>query len=129
MRLGRSLLLAMLTLAGRPAVAGLGVSWRFEGSSGIASNGSAYNNIAARSGTQCAFIQRTGAFEQSFEVATAGTYAVSFWASPRWWPTASHDFDVILDGNSLGRVGPTQLSPYTWHSLSFPPNYTPHGRD
>ena len=120
MRLGRSLLLAMLTLAGRPAVAGVGVSWRFEGSSGIASNGSAYNNIAARSGTQCAFIQRKGAFEQSFEVATAGNYAVSFWASLRWWPTASHDFDVILDGKSLGRVGPTQLSAYSWRSLSFP---------
>ena len=55
-----------------------------------------------------------------FEVATAGTYAASFWASLRWWPAGSHDFDVILDGKTLGRVGPTQLSPYTWRSLSFP---------
>ena len=31
MRLGRSLVLAMLTLAGRPAIAGHGVSWRFDG--------------------------------------------------------------------------------------------------
>ena len=36
------------------------------GSSGIASNGSAYNNIAARSGTQCAFIQGTGAVRAVF---------------------------------------------------------------
>lgn len=120
MRLGRSLVLAAIALTCSPAQAGQGVSWNFQNSSGIAANGSAFKNIAARSGTQCAFIQQKGWFEQSFKVAEGGGHVVSFWASLRWWPTASHDFDVLVDGNSLGRVGPTQLSAYAWRKVSFP---------
>lgn len=106
-----------LALCGH-ARAGWGVAWTFGGSGGIVTNGSAYNNPDAQSGTQAAFIQATAYAEQSFQAATPGRYAIGWQASVRW-VDPNHDYDVMVDGTARLRVNSATLNPYKYTPLSL----------
>ena len=77
-----------------------GTAWTYTGLAGVASNGSAFTaaNPVAPQGTQVAFLQETGHFSQSINVA-AGTYVVSFAAAQRGYSqSSSQTFEVLVDG-------------------------------
>src|SRR5262249_12900079 len=84
----------------------------FSTRSGLASNGSAFNNANAPDGTQVAFIQTTGSISQSIAFASAGTYAVSFQSAFRNGQDGVNDFQVLVDGNVVGTFTPTTSATY-----------------
>ncbi len=109
----------ILSMAVPSAWAGYGVTWRFDGNSGVASNGSPWNNLVAPAGVQVALLRATGGIEQSFAVVEPGAYTISFKSALRWWPEATHDYDLVVDGKALARIGPGQLVSGQWRPVTF----------
>ena len=93
-----------------------GGSWIFTGSCGIVKNGGAYGNPASIEGTQAAYLQQTGYFEQTFSFPTNGTYTFMFSAAQRSGNTQS--FDVIVDATIMGTITPSSTS-YSDYSVSI----------
>ncbi len=100
-----------------------GSSWAFGSGGGISANGSAFTNgnPNAPEGTQVAFIQTTGSLSQvigGFQPST--TYTLTFAAAQRanCCGAGGEDFQVLLDGTSLGTFKPTSTS-YTNFSTTF----------
>ena len=75
-----------------------GSEWTFDSGSGIASNGSAFNNASAPEGVQVAFVQATGSIKQTVTLGT-GTYALRFRAATRNGLT--DDYAIKIDGTSV----------------------------
>ena len=78
--------------------------WTFQGSAGVAANGSAFTggNPHAPQGSQVAFLQALGSVSQSIAF-PAGTFTISFSAAQRANVQASmQTFQVLIDGTIVG---------------------------
>ena len=94
-----------------------GGQWNFVGGSGIAANGSAFNSTApGGGGTQVAFLQNTGNFQQTLSLAV-GTYTVRFQAIQR--TTNNQSVQVLINGVQVASVTPAQGSYTTYTSSTF----------
>ena len=80
-----------------------GVAWNFSGSAGVAGNGSGFTsgNPNAPAGTQVGFLQSTGFFSQTVNLA-AGSYQISFQAAQRANWGGAQSFQVLVDGQVVG---------------------------
>ena len=100
-----------------------GASWTFSAQngsngSGIAANGSAFNNATAPDGTQVAFLQGTGSFSESVSFASAGTDAITFQSAFRNANSGVNNFEVLVDGAVVGTFTPSTSSSYLSYSTS-----------
>lgn len=93
-----------------------GGSWTFSGSCGIVKNAGSYGNPTSIEGTQAAYLQQNGYFQQSFSFPTTGTYTFKFSAAQRIGNTQS--FDVIVDATTMGTITPSSTS-YNSYSVSI----------
>jgi hypothetical protein len=85
-----------------------GTPWAFVGSAGISGNGSGFTsgNPDAPEGAQVAFLQGTGSFSQTLNLAT-GTYRLSFQAAQRGnFQASAQTFQVLVDGLVVGTITP-----------------------
>jgi O-glycosyl hydrolase len=89
--------------------------WTFANDAGVTGNGSGFTaaNPNAPQGTQVGFLQMAGSsISQSITLA-AGAYAVSFEAAQRiQWQSGLQDFEVLLDGQSIGTFAPAAGGAY-----------------
>jgi len=88
-----------------------GGTWTFTGTSGIARNGSAFNNATAPDGSQVAFIQETGSISQAVSVPANINYSVVVSAAQRWL-TALQKVNVSVDGVVVGHFTPPSNNAY-----------------
>jgi hypothetical protein len=98
-----------------------GTAWTFNGTAGVAGNGSAFTagNPAAPEGTQVAFLQETGSISQSVTL-LAGTYSLSFSAAQRANIQASFQlFAVEVDGHVIAIFAPNGTNYATYSTGSF----------
>jgi hypothetical protein len=95
----------------------LGTGWTFTGTSGIAANGSSFGNSNAPSGDQVGFIQNGGMISQSFTVAEAGLYTISFEVAAK--SGAGDPLYIEIDGVSYGLCTPNSTSFQTYRSASI----------
>jgi RHS repeat-associated protein len=95
-----------------------GGSWAFSDSSGIAANGSSLDNPAAPSGgTQVAFIQPGGSFDESVTLST-GSYTIGFQAAGRVLDGTA-TFEVQVGGQTVGTFTPTATDHYLTYVANF----------
>ncbi|MBX7103146.1 MAG: hypothetical protein K1X57_03645 [Gemmataceae bacterium] len=82
-----------------------GGPWAFTGTSGVATNYSAFTsgNPIAPQGNQVLFLQGTGAVSQVVNF-PAGSYAIQFSAAQRGNGGGKQTFNILLDGQVLGVV-------------------------
>jgi hypothetical protein len=85
-----------------------GASWTFSSSAGIAGNGSCFTSAsAAPQGSQVAFVNQTGYFDQSISGFAVGAYQLAFFAAQRGSGNASQqDFQVQVGGVPVGNFTP-----------------------
>jgi hypothetical protein len=105
-----------------------GTSWTFNGSAGVAGNGSGFTsgNPNAPDGTQVGFLQGTGSFSQSINF-SAGTYQIGFLAAQRGnWQASSQTFEVMVDGTAVGTFTPAGTSYAALTTNSFTVSAGPH---
>ncbi len=98
------------------------LTWSSSGSpcsSGIASNGSAYNNPDAVDGYRTAFIQGTGQISQDVYFAQAGDYQINLVAAYRDGYGGSNPIDVLIDGNKVCTITPTGSYYQPYQTASF----------
>ncbi len=99
-----------------------GSPWTFTGGAGISSNGSAFTsgNPSAPQGVQVAFLQGTGAMNQSIAAWPAGTYFIRFQAAQRGnFQAAYQDVDVLMDGSVISTIRPVGTGYATYMSSNF----------
>jgi hypothetical protein len=85
-----------------------GTPWTFAGGAGISGNGSGFTagNPNAPEGAQVAFLQQTGSFSQTVNLA-GGTYQLTFQAAQRGnFQASRQDFRVLVDGVAVGTFTP-----------------------
>jgi streptogramin lyase len=98
-----------------------GSAWTFSGFAGVAGNGSGFTagNPNAPQGTQVAFLQDTGSFSQSVDLA-AGTYSLTFAAAQRGnFQASAQTFQVLVDGVAVGTFTPAGTSYGTFTTSNF----------
>jgi hypothetical protein len=89
-----------------------GAGWTFNGSSGIAAVGSAFDVSNTPDGTQAGFLQGLGNFNQTVTDFDEGNYTLSFFAEGRpGAPYGQQSVRVTLDGVPLGFGDSTTLAP------------------
>ena len=105
-----------------------GSAWAFSNASGVTGNGSGFTsgNPPAPQGTQVAFLQGTGSFSQSVSGWAAGSYTISFDAALRGNYGGVQDFEVLVDGNLVGRFEPTTSSYQSYTTGPFTVAAGPH---
>jgi hypothetical protein len=99
-----------------------GSPWTFSGYAGISANNSGFTsgNPPAPQGTQVAFLQATGSFDQTVSGWTAGAYQLTFDAAQRAnWGTSQQDFNVLVDGVLVGHFQPSGTSYQTFTTDPF----------
>jgi uncharacterized repeat protein (TIGR01451 family) len=82
--------------------------WSFAGQAGVAGNGSGFTsgNPNAPEGSQVAFLQNTGSFNEAVTL-TAGPYVLAFAAAQRaTYQSSSQTFQVQIDGTTVGTFTP-----------------------
>lgn len=93
-----------------------GASWTFS-SSGIAANGSGFNNPNAPQGTQAGLVQFTGSLSQALTGFVPGTnYTINYSAAQR--PGNQQTWDVKIDGTVIAS-NPAGGSAYAARSATF----------
>lgn len=109
-----------------------GSAWIFDGTAGVANNGSAFTagNVNAPQGSQVAFLQMSSSISQTVHL-SAGTYQVSFTAAQRANLASAQTFEVLVDGyvvgtfNNLPGTAYSQLTTYSfdvgygYHNITF----------
>src|SRR5262249_34227238 len=90
-----------------------GGSWTFSSSSGIANNGSAFNNANAPDGVQVGILQMMGSISQSITFPVGGPAVISFLSAFRNSQNGANDFTVSIDGNIVGTFTPPTSATYT----------------
>jgi hypothetical protein len=111
--------------AGNFAVAPTGSAWTFSGTAGSGSGVSGNNSAAtagnpnAPQGSQVAYLQGTGTITQSVAGWAAGSYTVSFDAAQRGNFPGIEDFEVLIDGNTVGTFTPSGTSYQVFTTNSF----------
>ncbi len=88
-------------------------------SSGIASNGSNYNNPDSVDGYRTAYLQGTAEISQDVNFAEAGDYTVSFLAAYRNGYDGSNPIDVLIDGVKVATITPNTLYYQPYQTASF----------
>src|SRR5262249_23577667 len=86
----------------------VGTPWTFLGDAGITSNASGFTagNPNAPEGAQVAFLQTTGSFSETVNLA-AGEYRLTFQAAQRGnFNNGGQDFWVLVDGAVVGTFRP-----------------------
>ena len=98
-----------------------GTAWTFAGSSGISGNASAFTsgNPSAPEGTQVAILQETGSISQAVAGWVAGTYQINFDAAQRGAGNSDQDFQVMVDGVSVGTFTPSGTSYNSYSTATF----------
>ncbi len=88
-----------------------GGTWTFTGDSGIARNGSAFNNPTAPVGVQVAFVQDQGVISQSVPFSSGEAYTLVASLAQRS-STATQSIQVEVDGNPVGQpiVPPSNMA-------------------
>lgn len=85
-----------------------GANWQFSAigfdKSGIASNGSPYNNVTAPEGQQVGLVQRKGVASWTFSVPTTERYRISMDAAQRL--ANAQRATVSIDGTPIGELAP-----------------------
>ena len=87
--------------------------------SGIASNGSVFNNPDALNGNNAAFIQGQGTISQSIYFAQGGDYTLSLLAAYRDGYNGSNPIAVLIDGVNVGTITPTSTYYQLYQTSSF----------
>ena len=103
-------------------------SWTFS-SSGIAANGSSYNNPNAPQGTQAAYLQQYGTIAQTLTGFTPGTnYTLSYSAAQRGAVQhGGQTWSVALDGTSISSASPgAGATSYATYTASFTASAASH---
>jgi hypothetical protein len=95
---------------------GSGIGWTFSPNSGIAGNGSRFNNGSAPDGTQVGFIQGASTITQTLSL-NAGSYTLSFQASSRWG--VPQPIKVTIDGTQIGSLISPASTSFTAVSIPF----------
>ncbi len=98
----------------------LGTSWTFSGTSGIAANGSNFNNADAPTGDQTAFIQNGGAISQNITFAETGFYTIGFEAAYRPYGAGMNPIMVQVDGVTYGCCVANSTNFQSYRTTSFP---------
>ena len=75
-----------------------GSAWNFQGTAGLASNGSVWANPNAPVGTQVAFLQETGSMTQTVTWNSNTYYTVSYEAAPSPYGQGSQTLQVCVAG-------------------------------
>jgi uncharacterized repeat protein (TIGR01451 family) len=86
--------------------------WSFAGQAGVSGNGSGFTsgNPNAPEGTQVAFLERIGSFNEAVTL-TAGPYVVTFSAAQRaTYQSSSQTFQVQIDGTTVGTFTPASIT-------------------
>ena len=99
-----------------------GSSWTFSGQSGVSGDGSAFTagNPSAPQGSQVAFLQNQGSFNQSVANWVGGVYQINFSAAQRGnYGTSNQTIQVLVDGKSVGIITPTSTSYSAYTTLTF----------
>src|SRR5204862_13888 len=80
-----------------------GSSWTFEGTAGVAANGSGFTagNPGAPQGNQVLFVQQQGSASQTLTL-PSGTYSISLSAAQRGNLAGTQTLQVVIDGNIVG---------------------------
>lgn len=99
-------------------LSGLVNGWTFTGTTGVATNNSAFNLVNATG--QAAFLQQTGSISQVFNF-TRSLFSVSFSAEARNWGGGANTISVLLDGVALVFNAATAFQPGSNASFT---NYT-----
>jgi hypothetical protein len=97
----------------------LGTSWTFSGTSGIAANGSNFNNANAPVGDQVGFIQNGGAISQNITFAESGTYTIGFEAAYRNNGAGMNPVYVEVDGVVYGCCNPASTDFQSFRTAAF----------
>ncbi len=98
-----------------------GSAWAFTSSAGVAGNDSGFTsgNPNAPVGAQVAFLQETGSMSTVVNLATAGTFDLSFYAAQRGnWNQGGQTFAVYANGVLVGTFTPSS-SEYELYQTSF----------
>lgn len=85
-----------------------GGSWTFSSLSGIVKNGGIFGNANAVEGTQAAFIQQNGSFQQTFNFPANAEYTIRFSAAQR--PGYQETFYIYCDNTIIGSYGYDQTN-------------------
>ncbi len=98
-------------------------NWEFNGTSGIAGNGSAYtqNNPDAPEKDQVAFLQKTGSICQTINVVGSNTYYLLFKAAQRKQGNNlnTQKFQLLVDGNAIQSFSPVSMAYDGFASIGF----------
>ncbi len=100
----------------------VGGSWSFVNGAGISNNGSGFTfgNPDAPEGTQVAFLQMSGSFEQSLNFPSAGTFVISFQAARRGsYNAGNNDYEIRLDGTAVGTFAAPPSTAYSTFATTF----------
>ena len=101
-----------------------GSPWTFAGGSGIAANGSAFNNPDATQGTQVAFLQNSGAkISRTVVFPTGGYWQINFQLA--WRLTQVQPLKFTVDGIQVGRL--LSVSADGWTSFNGIPFFVTAG--
>src|SRR5262249_51655655 len=95
-----------------------GGSWSFINSSGIANNGSAFNNANAPDGVQVGILQNTGTISQNVNFPIGGPATISFLSAFRNSQDGVNDFSVFIDTTLVGTFTPGTSATYTAFSTT-----------
>lgn len=92
--------------------------WTYSATSGVANNGSAFNNPTAPEGVQCGFVQNNSTIYQDISF-SAGTYSLTCYAAQR--PDGSDQTLIVtIDNEEVGTINPstTSFQPYSTANFS-----------
>ena len=98
------------------------LTWSSTGSpcsSGIASNGSIYNNPDAVDGYRTAFVQGTGQISQDVDFAADGEYTINFLATYRDAYGGANPIDILIDGVKIATITPNATCYQPYQTVSF----------
>jgi len=98
-----------------------GLPWQFSGGAGVSRDGSTFTsgNPNAPNGSQVAFINGTGSFDQSVDLA-AGSYNLSFEAAQcANSPTQTQAIEVTVDNTQVGLITPLSTSYGLYETSNF----------
>lgn len=96
-----------------------GGEWVFEGTSGLARDGSVWYLPAAPEGQQAAFLEGPSSITQTIYDLAAGTYQLSFSAIQRSDVTAN-GITVLVDGDPVLSVAAEEIGALAWKQFSTP---------
>ena len=96
-----------------------GGQWVFNGTSGLALNGTEWFSPSAPAGQQAAFLQDTSSITQTLDGLDAGTYQLSFEAVQKEG-VAANGINILIDGTSIFTLSGDSLLTAAWRQFTTP---------